>query len=395
MHCRAPQITTHPGITNHLTQFYASLPFEQTKSSLRMATQPPGPSCPSTMRAWKCTSSGSSRTCLTLQSDVFLPSLPLMGSKILVKVSHASLNPADLAFMTLFPYWLPFRRHPVLGLDFSGTVLEIGSSLPPDCEIKIGSKVAGAISHWDVGLGIGTLTEQVVVDVGQVALVPNNVEWLGMGQAAGAMGIAGQTAVCMVSSGAIRKGMRVLVNGASGGVGGLVVQICEGLGCDVVGICSGVNKNLVMGLGAIEVIDYKAHQDLAGYITARFGGRQDDNIDVIMDCTGSQELYANSPKYLKPDGKFINIVGGWSQGVVPFVRNKLRPVILGGVPRDYILFLLSANGLLSKQVAEYLENGIIKKVPIDSEFGMEQAVEAYEKLATGRAKGKIIVKMAS
>ncbi|KAK0747236.1 hypothetical protein B0T21DRAFT_405887 [Apiosordaria backusii] len=347
------------------------------------------------MRAWRCTSSSSPQACLTLRSDIPSPQLPLARGKILVKVSHASLNPADLAFMSLLPCWLPFRRHPTPGLDFSGTVLEVGPSLPPGCEIKIGSKVAGAISQWDVGVGIGTLAEYIVVDAAQVTLVPDSVKWLGMGQAAGSMGIAGQTAVCMVSSGAIRKGMRVLVNGASGGVGGLVVQICEGLGCEVFGICSGANKDLVVDLGAIEVIDYKSHQDLPKYITTRFGRSHDDNMDVIMDCAGNQELYVNSPQYLKPGGKFVNIVGGWSQGVVPFVRNKLRPVILGGVPRDYILFLLAANGLLSRQVAEYLETGIIKKVHTDSEFEMEQVAEAYEKLATGRAKGKIIVKVAS
>ncbi|KAK0667919.1 hypothetical protein QBC41DRAFT_303905 [Cercophora samala] len=347
------------------------------------------------MRAWKCTSSGSARTCLTLQSDVLAPRLPLRGANILVKVSHASLNPADLVLMSLLPCWLPLRRHPTPGLDFSGTVLDIGSSLPPDSNIRVGSKVAGAISQWDVGVGIGTLSEYIVVDAGQVAPVPASVRWLGMGQAAGAMGIAGQTAVSMVFSAHIRKGMRVLVNGASGGVGGFVVQICEGLGCEVVGVCSEANKTLVRALGAIEVVDYQAYQDLPGHLAARFGGSHDNNMDVIMDCAGNQELYTNSPKYLKPEGKFVNIVGGWSQGVIPFVRNKLRPVVLGGVPRDYTLFLLSASGTLSKQVAEYLEGGIIKKVPIDSEFGMEQAVEAYEKLATGRARGKITLKVAS
>ncbi|KAL2161817.1 hypothetical protein VTH06DRAFT_7601 [Thermothelomyces fergusii] len=138
----------------------------------------------------------------------------------------------------------------------------------------------------------------------------------------------------------------------------------------VVAVCSGANAELVKALGAHE-------------------------FDVIFDCAGSQPLYSCSPDYLKPEGKFISIVGGWSQGVVPYIRNKLRPVFLGGTPRSYDLFLLSASGKIASEVAMLVEQGVIKRAVIDSEFPMEQAVEAFEKLATGRARGKIIVDLGS
>jgi len=106
-------------------------------------------------------------------------------------------------------------------------------------------------------------------------------------------------------------------------------------------------------------------------------------------------------------------VGGWSQGVIPYIKYKLRPVLLGGTPRNYHLFLLSASGTIAREVASLVERGLIKKAIIDSEFPMEQTVEvcglpcsrfavnranawqAFEKLATGRAKGKVVVNVNS
>ncbi|KAK3899796.1 zinc-binding dehydrogenase-domain-containing protein, partial [Staphylotrichum tortipilum] len=155
----------------------------------------------------------------------------------------------------------------------------------------------------------------------------------------------------------------------------------------VVGVCSGGNRGLVERLGAHEVVDYTAHASLADHLAARFG---EQPFDAILDCAGSQALFEHSPRYLKPDGQFINIVGGWSQGVIPFVRNKLRPRLLGGTPRSYELFLLNASGRTARQMVEWIEQGVIKESPIDSEFDMEHVVE---KLATGRARGKIVVKV--
>lgn len=108
------------------------------------------------------------------------------------------------------------------------------------------------------------------------------------------------------------------------------------------------------------------------YLAERFSEEQ---LDAILDCVGSQALYTHSPSYLKPDAKFITIVGGWSQGVVPFIRNKLWPGFLGGVPRSYDIFLLRASGKIAKEVAAWVEQGLIKEALIDSEFPMEELVE--------------------
>jgi NADPH:quinone reductase-like Zn-dependent oxidoreductase len=121
-----------------------------------------------------------------------------------------------------------------------------------------------------------------------------------------------------------------------------------------------------------QVVDYRAYDPLQDYLAERFKERQ---FDAILDCVGTQALYAHSPRYLKAGGKFVNIVGGWSQGVVPFVRNKLRPCLLGGVPRSYELFLLSASGKTARDVAAWVEQGVVKKAVVDSEFPFEQAAE--------------------
>lgn len=114
------------------------------------------------------------------------------------------------------------------------------------------------------------------------------------------------------------------------------------------------------------------HSPLERHLAERFGQEQ---FDAILDCVGNQPLFTHSPGYLKADGRFISIVGGWSQGVIPFVRNKLIPVFLGGTPRSYTIFLLIASGDNAKEVAGWIERGLIKQAPIDSEFSMEQAVE--------------------
>ena len=120
------------------------------------------------------------------------------------------------------------------------------------------------------------------------------------------------------------------------------------------------------------MVDYQAHQPLEEHLAQRFGEQQ---FDAILDCVGSHALFAKSTKYLKPDGKFVSIVGGWSQGVVPFVRSKVWPRFLGGTPRSFELFLLGASGQRAKEVAAWVEQGVIKEALVDSEYPMEQAVE--------------------
>ncbi|KAL2123629.1 hypothetical protein VTJ04DRAFT_4084 [Mycothermus thermophilus] len=334
------------------------------------------------MKAYTYRPALSPRQSLTFHTSVPRPVLPAGSTCILLRITHVALNPADLVCLRLLPSWLPLvRTDPVPVMDFAGEIVSIGEGVNNsgnDMEfsqsLHVGDLVCGAVGLKEVFTGRGTLAEYVAVESGLVAKVP--ATWTGR-EAAGVMGIAGQTALAMVNQVLAdgrhdMEGMRVLINGASGGVGTVLVQICKGFGALVVAVCSRAGEEIVKELGADETVDYRAHDSLEDAIAMQYGQHQ---FDAIFDCVGTQTLYEQSPRYLKPQGQFVNIVGGPSQGVVPFVRNKLRPSFLGGTPRNYSLFLLSASGRTARDVAALVEKGVIKTAVIDSEFPMEQAAE--------------------
>lgn len=211
------------------------------------------------MKAWVSHRLGTPRTALTLQPAHPLPSpLPPTTTNLLIRISHAALNPADVFFLSIFPpSLLPFRRTPIPGLDFSGTVVAAG----PGAMFSPGTKVCGTLSVRLVATGHGSLAEYVLVPEELVAKVPEGLvakvpEGLGMREAAG-LGVVGQTATLAMraTEGGLsgKEGRKVLVNGASGGLGSMIVQLAKAEGARVVGVCSGGNGEFVKGLGADEV----------------------------------------------------------------------------------------------------------------------------------------------
>ncbi|KAK0622552.1 hypothetical protein B0T14DRAFT_535725 [Immersiella caudata] len=342
------------------------------------------------MKAWLVTANGppSSKTLSLSPSHPTPP--PPRSSNLLVRISHAALNPVDLHLINVLPTWLPFRQNAVPCMDFSGTVIATGPAVKG---VEVGDAVCGALGVGQIAFGTGTLCEYISVPQGQVVKVPEGME---MRQAAGMMGIAGQTAALVIqAAGGLKPGEKVLINGASGGVGSILVQAAKGRGARVVAVCSGGNRGFVMGLGADEHVDYgTAEPDLEGFLEGRFGKEEGETLDWIFDCAGGQRLYDECPKYLKEGGRFVSIVGGRTQGIVPFVRNKLRPVMLGGTPRGYDLLGLAPSGRMAEEVKEWVEEGVVKDTPIDSEHKMEDALEAFEKLASKHAKGKIVIRIA-
>lgn len=211
---------------------------------------------PKTMRAWTVAKNGAPGDALLLKSDAPVPS-PIKSANILVKVTHSALNPADLNFMSALPNWLPFRRNPTVGLDFAGEVVQLGSSVS---DLSVGSRVAGALNVMSVAIGRGSLAEYIEVPASKVALVPKS---LALRDAAGALGVAGQTAWLVLKEAGVKKGDRVLVNGASGGVGSVLVQVAKAKGAVVYGVCSGANAEFVKGLGADEVCENRGYDFLS------------------------------------------------------------------------------------------------------------------------------------
>ncbi|KAK9779692.1 putative Enoyl reductase (ER) domain-containing protein [Seiridium cardinale] len=325
------------------------------------------------MWCWAIHANGEPREALKL-SQVPVPPSPPSGSNLLIRVTHAAINPADTS---LFNAWIPFRGRP--GFDFIGSVVGVGPKVPVQIKrLMSGMEVVGALGLNQILWGAGTLAEYVQVPAELVALKPPN---LTTEQALGC-GIAGQTAVMVMKEAGAVEGLRVLVNGASGGVGTVLLQILKARGARVVGICSQRNEQLIERLGADE--------DLHAYLADTYAS---DPLDLIIDCVGDNAMFTKSPAYLQPKGKFIEIVPGRTQGMLPFIMNQLRPVYLGGTPRQYKILGLAPSGRYAHELAQWIEDGQVKEILIDSEYKMKDVVQAYDKLMTRRATGKIVIKI--
>lgn len=207
------------------------------------------PEIPSTMRSWAVTKNGPPETSLALDTSVPVPTP--RGSHILVKVSHAALNPVDIHHMKKIPTILPFRRRPTPALDFCGTVVALGPSVQASgpLSLDVGAVVCGAIPASKIATGTGALAEYIAVPADVVAPKPD-----ALSEAASAgLGIAGQTAAMVMREAKVEKGTRVMINGASGGVGTMLCQMATGRGGVVTAVCSDANSGLVKRLGATEV----------------------------------------------------------------------------------------------------------------------------------------------
>ncbi|KAE9371128.1 NAD(P)-binding protein [Stipitochalara longipes BDJ] len=359
-----------------------------------MATSSDEPLPSGTMKALTHTSRGIPLSVLSLSHNLPIPVIA-NPTDVLIKISHASLDPGASILTTLIP--MAFRTKPSIPeTDFSGTVVATGTAVSPSRELIPGAKVCGSAPLSGMILhGRGVLAEYVVVPAENVVLKP---EGIGLEEAAG-LPIAGFVALSVMDLARVKKGERVLVNGASGGIGSLVVQIAKqavGEEGRVVAVCSGRNEGMVKGLGADEVIDYQEHAPVWNYLERRFGA---EPFDVILDCRGVQELFTHCPRYLKEGKPFVTVGPARPEysflGVLYMVRymisNVLWPSWLGGVNRPYLFAKGPASLEGLERVSRLAEEGL--KVPIDSVWDLEDALKAYEVALSMRARGKIIVKI--
>ena len=210
------------------------------------------PSLPATIRAWVHSRAGPPSTVLSLSPDVPTPTIK-QPNDILVHISHAALNPGGSIMMQLCPFF--FRSKPAIPeLDFSGSLVAAGSAALESGRLAIGDVVFGSVGVGNhIKGGSGALAEFVVVPAANVAKKP--ASHVTEAEAAG-LGVAGCTAVALMDKAELQNGNSVLVNGASGGIGSMVVQMARdtvGTNGRVVGICSGGNADMVRELGADEV----------------------------------------------------------------------------------------------------------------------------------------------
>ena len=293
-------------------------------------------------------------------------------NEILVRVHNAAANPLDWHYMRGTPYLMRLMSglgSPTdqrLGVDFAGTVEAVGTAVK---QFKPGDEVFG-------GAG-GAFAEYLVVasDRG-VTHKPDNIT---SAQAA-AVPIAAITALqALRDKGGIQAGMKVLVNGASGGVGTFAVQIAKAMGAEVTGVCSTRNFEMVRSLGADHVIDYKKDS----YVESG------QKWDLIIDNVGNHSLLANR-KVMSPEGILVMVGGSSGDWVSPLLGPLAALVISPFVDQQFRMFLARLSQDDLGLLADMMEAGQVKPV-IDRPSPLAEVPAAIRYSERGRARGKIII----
>lgn len=292
--------------------------------------------------------------------------------EVLVRVQASSVNPADWMPLVGRPYVLrlgfgPTRpKHRVRGKDVAGTVEAVGSKVT---RWRPGAEVFGELPH-------GAYAQYAIAGENALAAKPAN---LGFPEAA-AVPLAGLTALQGIrDAAAVRAGHRVLINGASGGVGTFAVQVAKSLGAHVTGVCSTSSLDLVRSTGADEVVDYTKEDFTRG----------ESPYDVIFDLVGSHAPSAYR-RVLRRDGVCVvatGMPGGDVLGPLPYIlraalSRRMKPFAAKPDPDD-----LTTLGKL-------IEADDVRPV-IEHTYGFSEIAAALARQGEGHARGKIVVNIVS
>jgi alcohol dehydrogenase len=303
---------------------------------------------------------------------------------VLVQVHAAGLNLLDSKIKSgEFKLFLPYRMPLVLGHDVAGIVLRVGSRVR---RFKAGDEVFARVADHR----IGTLAESIAIHQADVALKPKSTTM----EEAASLPLVGLTAwQALVETAKLKKGQKVFIQAGSGGVGTFAIQLAKHLGASVATTAGTGNLGLVRSLGADVVVDYKQDDfetKLNGY-------------DVVLNSQDAKTL-AKSWRVLRRGGHMISISGPPDPEFARQVRGPwFMPIVtrllslgarrqasrIGG--RYSFLFMRADGGQLS-QIAKLVDDGVIRPV-VDRVFPFESANEALAYVESGRAKGKVVVKM--
>jgi NADPH:quinone reductase-like Zn-dependent oxidoreductase len=299
--------------------------------------------------------------------------------QVLIKVRAASINPLEWHTVRGMPYviramgvGLRKPKSPRVGVDLAGQVEAVGKNVTG---LKPGDEVFGT--------GGGSLSEYVRAREARLALKPANITFE---QAAG-VPVAAITALQgLRDNGNIHAGQKVLINGASGGVGTFAVQIAKSFGAEVTGVCSTRNLDLVRSLGADHVIDYTKEDFTKGA----------ERYDLILDNVGNQPLSGFS-RALKPKGACV-LVGGGGPNDGRWIGAVWRPVMAflyrPFVDQKFVFFVADVRKEDLATLADMMQTGKIKPV-IDKTYSLDQVPDAMRYLEQGHARGKVIITIAN
>ncbi len=297
------------------------------------------------------------------------------AGEVLVKVRAAAVNFGDWSLVRGDPFIIRLMtgglskpKFHILGADIAGIVEAAG---PGVTEFKPGDQVFGDISD----VAFGGFAEYVATQADRLVHKPANLTF----EEAAAVPQAAVVALQgLVDKGNIESGEKVLVNGASGGVGTFVVQIAKAFGAEVTGVCSGRNLDLVRSLGADHVIDY-TKEDFA---------QNGSRYDLILATAGFRSIF-DYRRALKPDGTYVMTGGAMSQVYQAMLLGSLL-----SMGNDKVLTNLAS--MPDKEdltlVKELIEAGKVKPI-IDSCYPLDEVAAALRHYGDGHSRGKVIITM--
>jgi NADPH:quinone reductase-like Zn-dependent oxidoreductase len=265
-------------------------------------------------------------------------------------------------------YGMGKPKNPVRGTDVAGVVEAVGASVT---RFQPGDEVFG----WSGHLG-GALAEYATVSEDALVSKPAKLTF----EQAAAVPLAGTVALLAIRDGKVRAGQRVLVNGASGGIGTFAVQIAKSLGADVTGVTSMKNADLVRSIGANHVIDY----------TKVDFTRTGQRYDFILDNVANRSL-SDLRRALTPTGTLVPNGGGFDHRWVASGGRLIRAKVSFAFGSQKVLtFVASPKHANLVALREFLEAGTVTPV-IDRTYSLNQTAEAIRYVGQGHARGKVIV----
>ncbi|MEP6821691.1 MAG: NAD(P)-dependent alcohol dehydrogenase [Chthoniobacterales bacterium] len=298
-------------------------------------------------------------------------------SQVLIKVRAASINPYDWHFMRGIPYVMRFEaglRKPKdlrFGGDVAGQVEALGKNVT---QFKPGDEVFGLCSGAFAEYCLGR---------SKLALKPKNMSF----EQAAAVPVAAVTALqALRDKGKIQPGQKVLINGASGGVGTFAVQIAKSFGANVTGVCSGRNAELVRSLGADRVIDYTKEDFSKG----------EERYDLIIDNVGTQPL-SGFRRVLKANGRCVLIGGGGPEEgkwIGPMARPIKALFLSPFISQEVGMMIASVGPEDLSFLGDLMRAGKVTPV-IDKTYSLRELPAAIEYLEKGHARGKVVITVGS
>jgi NADPH:quinone reductase-like Zn-dependent oxidoreductase len=303
-------------------------------------------------------------------TDTEVPEIPEDG--VLVRVRASSANPVDLYALTPVAHLQRGRKPAIVGTDFAGIVESVGRQVT---RYRPGDEIFGGVR--------GAFAEYAAVaEDGAVARKPAGVSF----EDAGTLAVAGTTALQALRDwGGVATGQRVLINGASGGVGTFAVQIAKAFGAEVTAVCSTQNVERVRRLGADHVIDYMRDE-----LTHSRGA-----FDLMLDIAGNRS-WSECARLLKRGGTFVGVGaagvqhgrGGGLRSIRHFLDVRIRSI--GSGKTVVTLFLARLNLPDLEILGELVESGRVKPV-IDRRYDVTRIADALGYLDEGHSMGKVAI----